>query len=79
MIDLGTDAVAAIFFTAGLTTVIAALLGLAAGAAGAAAVATVAAGFVAATGLAGLTVTIRVVLMTALMPLNVAFAAAVAL
>ena len=76
MIDLGTDAVAAIFFTAGLTTVIAALLGLAAGAA---AVATVAAGFVAATGLAGLTVTIRVVLMTALMPLNVAFAAAVAL
>jgi len=76
VIDLGTDAVAAIFFTAGLTTVIAALLGLAAGAA---AVATVAAGFVAATGLAGLTVTIRVVLMTALMPLNVAFAAAVAL
>ena len=76
MIDLGADAVAAIFFTAGLTTVIAAVLGLAAGAA---AVATVAAGFVAATGLAGLTVTIRVVLMTALMPLNVAFAAAVAL
>jgi hypothetical protein len=76
VIDVGTDAVAAIFFTAGLTTVIAALLGLAAGAA---AVATVAAGFVAATGLAGLTVTIRVVLMTALMPLNVAFAAAVAL